>query len=391
MNPPPTVRLRRVLLSSSMLLAACWSARTWRDGPPFDEAFPDATVLVRTPDPDGVLARLDRTQLPATDAHHERLLALVRERDTIDAAHLVLLAHAVARPAAHVTVQNGVVRSYGARGDGEGARVIEELLAEGLPKLGAVDRRWFGELVAVTQTDASLQQCADRCLPVVDDGSVGALREMLDGMAGSPATAPFLAGYLAPRGALDGPRGWLAFEHVPFDSDRLAVLRALLAREQPIDGERMVAVMRAFDFDGSREHAFALLAERVSPLRVEHAQASLATFSFDSSRTAACAALAGNDELQLRDEHLTAIAKQASFDSNRARIVAALAPRLDGPVDGDAALALLREFAFDSSRLAAVHTLAPRWQQLPAAQRVQLLDAFLFESSRADAATALMR
>ncbi len=385
----PIAPVRRGALTACLVAAAC-SVPPTRSGPPFAAAFPDATELVTTTDPAAVRRQLDHVQLPSDDAHHELLLALLRSRERIDAPHLVLLARAVARPDHVVAVADGRVWRYGARGDGGNAAVVEQLLVAGLDRLGDVDRRWFGELLAVTQSDATLQRYADRLLPGLDDGSTTALGEILDGMHGSPALVPFLTGYLAPRGGLDGDRGWFAFGHVSFDSERLAVLRAAVAR-QPLDGDRMVAAMRAFSFDSSREQAFALLAARVPALSSDDVHASLATFSFDNGRAAACAALGEQPAVALGERHLVAIVDLCSFDSGRLACVHALAPRLTGAPDGDAACALLREFAFDHDRLRALDLLAPRWRELAAAQRTALLDTFTFASGRRGATELLLR
>lgn len=381
------VRCRHSLALSLLLLAAC----TTRQGLPFDEVFPDPGVLVTTNDPASVRAKLDGVQLPETRAHHDRLLALLRGRDRLTAAHLVLLTQAVATPNRSVVVADGKrVWRYGARGQGEFAPVIDQLLVEGIDKVTDVDRRWLGELLGVSQSDATLRRYADRFLPQVDDGSPQALGEILDGMPGSPAAIPFLVGYLAPKGGLDGERGWSAFARMQFDDQRTAVLDAVLARQAAIDGERMVAVMKAFSFDSGRERAFAQLAVKTQPLPVGAAKEAVATFSFDSGRDAAFAALGKQAGVRLNDGHLTEFVQMCAFDSGKLQCVKSLKPRLDGAPDAAAAKALLAAFSFDSDRQGAVAVMRERWSRLTAGEREALLATFSFDSNR-EAAARLLR
>ncbi|HZN39743.1 MAG TPA: DUF4476 domain-containing protein [Planctomycetota bacterium] len=372
-----------------LLLVAC--SIGVRQGPPFDEVFPDASVLVTTTDPASVRARLDESQLPDSKAHHERLFALLRSRQQLHAAHVVLLTNAVGRPETITCFIDGKrLFRYGPRGTGESAKVIDQLLTEGIDRITEIDRRSFGDLIAITQSDTTLRLYTDRFLARVDDGSTAALEQMLDGMTGSPALASFL-GVLAPQGGLDGERGWAAFAHSAFDSDRIMVLKVLLTRDAPIDGERMVSTMRAFSFDSSRQEAFGLLAPKVHPLEVEHARASIATFSFDSGREAAFAALGKQGDVQLTDELLVAFVKMCSFDSGKLQCVQALANSLHGEPDGDAARSLLAAFSFDSGRQGAVAVMAKRWLELPLADRQRLLATFSFDSERQQATWLLMR
>lgn len=380
----------RLLLPTVLAMAAFAACRvSVRQGPPFDEAFPDASVLITTSDPAAVRAKLATVQIPATREHHDRLLELLRSQPRIRAAHLALLAHAVATSSNHVTVNGAEVHVYGQRGRGDFAPVIEQLLTEGIERVTDVDRRWFGELIGVTQSDATMRLWVDRFLAQVDDGSPQALGEMLDGMPGSPATVPFLVGELAPKGRLDGERGWLAFARVSFDSERTALLDAIVSRGGAIDGDRMVAAMRAFSFDSGREHAFALLAGKAQPLSIEHVQASLATFSFDSGRDAAFAVLGKQSSVHLTDRHLVDLVRMCSFDSAKRKCVEALGPRLEGAPNGADAVALLAAFSFDSDRQQAVAAMGARWAQLTAAERERLLATFSFESNRANAAKLL--
>jgi len=372
-----------------LLLVACGIGV--RQGPPFDEVFPDASVLVTTTEPASVRARLDESQLPDSQAHHDRLLALLRSRQQLHAAHVVLLATAVGRPETTICCIDGRrIFRYGPRGVGESAKVIDQLLTEGIDRITDVDRRSFGELIAITQSDATLRLYTDRFLAKVDDGSTAALEQILDGMTGSPALASFL-GVLAPQGGLDGERGWTAFARSAFDSDRIVVLRVLVSRDAAIDGDRMVATMKAFSFDSGREEAFTLLAPRVQKLGVEHARASIATFSFDSGREAAFAALGKSGDVHLTDQHLVAFVGMCSFDSGKLQCVQALANSLHGEPDGDAAQALLAAFSFDSGRQAALAVLAKRWLELPLADRQRLLATFSFDSERQQATRRLMK
>ena len=385
--PPPSISRRLHLLP--LLLVACSTGV--RQGPPFDEVFPDASVLVTTTDPASVRIRLDDSQLPDSQAHHDRLLSLLRSRQQLQAAHVVLLANAVGRPETTTCVIDGKrLFRYGPRGQGESAKVIDQLLTEGIDRISDVDPQSFGELIAITQSDTTLRLYTDRFLAKVDDGSTAALEQILDGMTGSPATASFL-GVLASQGGLDGNRGWAAFAHSSFDSDRIQVLKVLLPRDAAIDARRMVTVMKAFSFDSGREEAFVLMAPRVPKLGVEDAKASIATFSFDSSREAAFAALGRQGDMHLTDAHLVAFVEMCSFDSGKLQCVKALARCLHGEPDGNAAQALLAAFSFDSGRQDALAVLAKRWLELPLADRQRLLATFSFDSERQQATRLLMK
>jgi hypothetical protein len=390
MNIARCIRPRHlhVILLATALLASCRVGV--RQGPPFDEAFPDASVLVTTTDPAAVRAKLVTVQLPATRAHHDRLLALLRAQPTIRAANLALLAHAVAVSSNYfVAANDGNLRIYGQRGHGEFAPVIDQLLTEGIDRVTDVDRRWLGELIGISQSDATMRLWADRFLARVDDGSPQALAEILDGMPGSPANKPFLVDYLAPKGALDGERGWIAFARMSFDSDRSAMLAAIVSRGAAIDGDRMVATMRAFSFDDARERTFVLLADKAQPLTIANAKASVATFSFDSGREVAFVALGKQQGVHLTDRHLVEFARMCSFDSSRIACVKALAPRLEGAPNAADAKSLLAAFSFDSDREAALAVMCARWLQLPAADREPLLATFSFDSNREQAARLL--
>lgn len=382
------------LLGSTVLVlaAACTSNGLWRTGPDFDDEFPDHSELVTTQDPAAVRTRLAFSRLPATDEHHQRLLALLRAQPSIDAPHLVLLAEAVALGNPSFVVRSPeTYHAYAARGESPFAPVVDELLSEGAGKLQGVDRRWLGELIGLTQSDATLAMLADKFLPALDDGSEQALDEVLEGMRGSPATVPFVCGYLAPRGALDGPRGWSAVRHVAFDSDRVAVIQALAARNATVDGARLVAAIGTLSFDTARRQGLDAMVPKAKPVSAEIGRAVVASFSFDSGRETAVAALAKDGGLQLDDNQLVEFVSLCSFDSGRLQCVKVLAPHLHGEVSFDAADRLLREFSFDSSRLAALEAMAPRWLALPAGDRSRLAMAFSFEASRTRALQRLMK
>lgn len=387
---PPLRPLRSPLAVAVAWLAAACSIGA-PQGRPFDEVFPDPSELVDTTDPAGVRARLDTVALPATTAHHERLLGLLRGREQLRAQHLVLLTRAVAIPAHHVSVINGDRRwSYGPRGDGEAARVLDQLLDEGLGRLTDVDRTSFGELIGRSQSDATMRRYVERFMPSLDDGSPTALAQILDGMHGSPALLPFLTDHVVPHGGLAGERGWMAFRQMAFDSDRAAVLRLVLTDGRAIDGTQFVASMRAFSFDSGREEAFALLLPRVAPLHLPDARAAAATFAFDSGREAAMATL-GKADVAISDELLVTFVRLSSFDSGRLACLQALAGRLHGAPDANAARDLLKAFSFDSDRLKAVQVMAKRWRELPTGEHQTLLSTFSFSSNREEAARLLAR
>jgi len=391
MNASPTRRFAAFVL---VLAAACTSSGEWRTGADFDDEFPDPAELVTTRDPAAVRARLATARLPDTDEHHRRLVDLLRAQPAIDAAHLVLLAEAVhsGTPSILVRESNSVAHTfYGVRGEGRFAPVVDELLVLGADKLQRVDRRGLGELLGLTQSDPTLALLADRFLPALDDGSEQALAEVLDGMLGSPATAPFVCGYLAPRGAIDGPRGWAAVHHLAFDADRVAVIQALVARNPAVDGDRLVATIGTLSFDSGRCQGLDAMVPKAKPVSAEVGRAAVASFSFDSGRETAVATLANHGGLQLDDAQLVEFVGLCSFDSGRLRCVQVLAPHVRGDASFAAAEQLLREFSFDSSRLAAVEVMAPRWLALPAHDRSRLATTFAFDSSRAQALGLLMK
>ena len=389
MSPSAPAFTQLLTIAAALALTACNVGG--RQGPPFAEAFPDATLLVTTSDPLAVRLQLDTVQLPATTAHNDRLLELLRSQTQISAAHLSLLTRAVATEN-HIVCSTGTRQwCYGTRGRGQHAAVIDQLLTEGADKISNIDRQWFGELIGVSQSDATLRLYVDRFLARVDDGSDQALTEMLAAMPGSPTTMPFLVEHLAPQGRLDGERGWLTFATLSFDSDRTALLRALAARKLPIDGDRLVRVMKAYSFDAGREEAFALLVAAASPLDDGHTRAAIATFSFDSGRAAACAALGRQDTVHITESQLAALMRPFSFDSGRLQCVQTLAGRVFGESTIADAKAILRTFSFDSDRVQATKVMAARWQQLPLTDRLELLDTFTFESGKNKGTSLLMK
>lgn len=373
-----------VALALALAAAACSSAPR-----PFDEVFPDPEALLTTPDPEGARRALATVVIPDTVAHRERLLAALRGREQVTGSRLSLLASAMTS-ARHRTYQDdeGTI-AWPARGGGSHAQPTDELLRLGLPKLQGATRCEFGQLIGHTHSDEVLRAYCDRFLAELDDGSQGALDEILAGMRGSPATGAFLAGVMAPAGRLDGPRGFVTFTRLVFDDDRVALLGALVARPQQLGGEQLLTVLRGFTFDEGRERAFALLAPRLDTLTPEQTGAAVATFTFDSGKEAAFAALSAHGSLPLSDEHLLAMARLCLFDGTRLQCVQRLAPRLVGPADGQVAVQLLKQFSFDGDRRGAVEAMANRWRSLDATTKERLLATFLFDSERQRAAAML--
>ena len=387
-----TVPLAATLLSA-FVLAGCSSHLAQRTGPRFETAFPDPTVLVNTTEPLEVREQLANVQLPATTAHHDRLLELLRSQPRISAAHLLLLVEAVALPTDRVTMISTGKRSrvYTPRGHGEFAKVADQLIAEATFKLVDVDRASCGELIARTHSDATLARLADQLLRDLDDGSVTALQEILGGMAGSPATEPFLVGYLAPQGRLDGERGWAAVGMLSFDDDRTALVRALATRQQPIAATKLPGLVASMSFDEGRTAVVQALAEEAAPVSPAIARDVVAKFSFDEGRQAACATLARQGRLELRMDELVAMTRLFSFDEGRLACARKLAPRLTDDDAGEAARELLRTFSFDEGRLGALEAILPKLQSASGPQRKNLLGTFSFASSRETAAGLLMR
>lgn len=368
---------RLAVFASAIALAACSSSPR-----SFDEVFPEPETLLTTPDPEAAQAALRTVSIPDTAAHRERLLAALRSREQVTGSRLALLAAAMTGSRHRVSTHDGETVAWPARGSGAHAGPTDELLRLGLPKLQGVSRREFGQLIGHTHSDEVLRAYCDRFLAGLDDGSQDALDEILAGMRGSPATAPFLAGVLAPSGRLDGPRGFATFARLVFDDDRVALLGALVARSMPLDGERLLTALRAFTFDEGRERAFALLAPRLDTLTPEQTGAAVATFTFDSGKEAAFAAISSQPSLRLSDEHLLAMARLCLFDSGKLHCLQQLAPRVAGPANGEVAVRLLELFTFDSDRRGAVATMAHHWRGLDAATKQRLLATFTFDRER---------
>lgn len=370
------------LVLAALLAAACSS------GPrPFADAFPEPRELLTTLDPEGAYRQLQQVAIPAEEAHRRALLDLLRSVETIDAPHLALLAAAMGGRQHRVAQDDTGVFAWRARGSDAAAAATDELLQLGLERLGDVDRRNFGRLLGHTQSDAVLRAYVERKLASVDDGSVEALQQILAGMTGSPATAPFVR-LLGERGALAGARGDAAFDSLVFDDDRLAVLATLLARPEPVDGERCLTALRRFSFDEGRVQAFALLGGRFAELTPEQTGAAVATFTFDSGKAAAFAALA-DAGLRLRDTQLLDLVRLCLFDDSKLRCVQLLGPKLSGPFDPRTAEQLLRAFSFDSDRLRALELLAPHWRGLDGTDKARLRTTFLFDSTKERAAELL--
>lgn len=368
---------------AALLAAACSS------GPrPFADAFPEPRELLTTQDPEGAHQQLMQAEIPEDEAHRRVLLDLVRSVETIDAPHLALLATAMGGRRLRVTRDDTGLFVWRERGSDVAAAATDELLLLGLERLGDVDRRNFGRLLGHTQSDAVLRAYVDRRLASVDDGSVEALQQILAGMTGSPATAPFVR-LLGERDALAGARGDAAFDSLVFDDDRLAVLATLLARPEPLDGERCLSALRRFSFDEGRVQAFALVGGRVAELTPEQTGAAVATFTFDSGKEAAFASLAQADGLRLRDTQLVDLLRLCLFDGSKLRCIELLGSKLTGPLDPRAAEQVLRSFSFDSDRLRALELLAPRWRGLDGADKERLRTTFLFDSAKERAAELL--
>lgn len=355
----------------------------------FGDAFPDPAVLVTTTDPVAVRGKLADVAMPDDREHNEKLFAMLASCDAIDAAHLVLLVRSVSLPE-NIVCSTGEGRwCYPIRGKSDNAVVVDQLLDEGASKLRNVDAYWLGELIGISQSDATMMQLSRRFVPEVDDGSSHALNELLRGMPGSPARLPFLADYMVPENRLNGERGWHAFAKMSFDSDRATLLAALMRREEALSGERLVQVMKSFSFDAGRKQALEILVERAHPISAEVAHAAVATFSFDSGRGDAFATLAQRGATELAEEELVRFVKLCSFDAGRMQCVRLFASSLRGEPSLEGAEQLLRAFSFDSDRVKAVEALAERWLQLPADERRELLRSFSFDSNRKTASRYL--
>lgn len=374
-------------------LAACSFTPPRRQGPPFPEVFPDASELVTTSDPAGLRERLATVPLPATEEHHAQLRFLLDSQATIDVPHLLLLVEAVHLPEAsgnyyHV---NGQRRFHGPRGRGRFAPVVDQLLEDALPKLVGVDRQGLGELLGRSQSDATLNRLAERLLPALDDGSTAALEQVIGGMAGSPAVAPFLVDHLAPRGLLLPDRGFDLLPRLPFDDQRVLLVRAMANAATSIEPKRLADAVAAMTFDDNRTAVLEAAIGRCQPFDWRVAERILDCFTFDDGRAAACHAFARTDTLRLDGSGLVRMVHHFTFDDDRVTCVRVLVPCLQGDLSITNACQLLAAFTFDDSRLAALQAARARLAPTSSTQQEQLLAAFTFDSSREQVVAMLRR
>lgn len=354
-----------------------------RTGPDFAVEFPDAGELVTTTDVEATRRRLANVQLPTTAAHHDRLRALLAEREQISAGHLLLLVEAVSLPDGSIIyVVDGVVRRFAPRGQGEFAPVVDELLMAGCDKLVDVDAERLGELIGRSQSDEVMTLLAQRWLPEVDDGSAHSLDALIDGLGGSPARMPFVLGHLVSSGRLDGAHGWALVGRLSFDSERIALVRALSSRRDSIDEGDMLTALGAMSFDSGRTGVVEAVAPRLTSLSPEAAVGAVAVFSFDDGRRDAVAVLARAARLQPDHRLLASLVGLCSFDQTRVEVVRVLAPRLSGDPDAALALALLRTLSFDSGRVEVLQAMAPHWRDLPESARERIAGSMAFSSNR---------
>jgi hypothetical protein len=361
-----------------------------RTGPDFRDAFPDPTVLVTTSDPAAIRRRLAEVQLPANYAHHDQLVAMLRSQEKLSAAHLQLLVEAVALPEGGTVFASGNrVRVYAPRGEGQFAAYADQLLTEGSARLVDLDLTALGELLARTQHDAAMQALAERFIPTLDDGSAGALQGLLGGLQGSPAAIPFLVDYMLVKGRLDGERGWAAVGMLPFDADRVALVRAIAGRVRSVDAPRIASLTKSMSFDEGRAQIVRTLAGKARPVPADIARAVVASFSFDEGRQAACMALVNQGDLRVDLPQLTAITALFSFDEGRTAAVRALVAHMKGEGTGGEAQALLGAFSFDEGRLTALRLIASKLPPLSDTGRKKVLSMLSFSSSRESAARML--
>lgn len=376
---------------SSLALVAVALAGCGINSTTFREAFPDPAVLITTTDPVTVREKLARVSLPDSQDHNEQLLAMLRSCESIDAAHLVLLARAVPLREDIMVSNNSGRWTYPQRGKVANSAFVDQLLTEGAEKIGDIDAYWLGEMIGISQSDSTMLMLCNRFVPKVDDGSNRSFDEMVRGMPGSPAFMPFLAKYMCPEGRLDGDRGWRAFSRMSFDSSRVTLLGLLLENESQISEERLLTAMRAFSFDSGRSKAFSLLVDKARPISSGVAHAAIATFTFDSGRQSAFATLAKPGNIVLEERGLLKFVKLFSFDSGRIGVIKKFANSLEEAPTADGAIGLLRAFSFDSDRTKALELMASRWQSLPVDARRRIARTFSFDSGQTKALELLMR
>lgn len=434
------MRIRLVILTLSLLFAPGCGRAVFepslgkRTGPPFAEAFPDASVLLTTSDVDGVRDTLSNVLLPETDEHHDRLVALLEQAGSIDADHLLLLTEAVALGPVPLDQIGSVVSSRNIektgvtiridggsgnsmiqlpRGDAPYSGVLDRLLLLGLSLLdGDPDARQAGALLGRTQSLEALTALADRFLPVVDDGSPEALDTILSSMRDSTARQQLITDILLPREQLEGQRERVALESLSFDENRRKLIRALLDRRselvfdeafyyqglmsfdtgrneviemcrpllERVEADQLRDAMNAMAFDSGRQKVLELLAPLLSGADFGGVAQITQTFKMDGNRSKGLETLCRHAEFSITGPDLPRVAGLASFDSSRLENLQLVRSHLEGPIDPDSARDLVGIFSFDSGKLELIELFQGPLKELPWKDREALVSSFSFDS-----------
>jgi hypothetical protein len=335
------------------------SGRPARNGPDFAVAFPDASVLVTTEDPEDLRELLATVKLPETDAHHEQLRHLLDETRELDTAQLLALVEAVALPNAdhyHVVTFQGAEASYWSRSPDGYAPVVNELLLAGMGKLSDPSPEALGQLCNKAQDKQTIvalveQSALQSDAQEWDDGSVADLAKMLKGAEVSPVQLELCIDALMPLGRLGTARAEVALMSLSFDEERARFLQADYERRQSISGEVLLEHVGSMSFDSGRVK----IVEMGAPL---------------------LASLGGGD--------LVGLVLQASFDSGRSAIAEHLQPQVQSPLDAKDLTRLMGTASFDSGKLSLAQLFADHLRNLPSEDHDLILSLFSFDSGKSE-------
>jgi len=375
-----------LLIAASAMLVACGTDRPAE----LEKAFPDLRTLVTTSDPLGVRRLLGTSAATNQGQHTEELLALLREASEIDAAHLVLLARAVPLPVASSVSIGSDVWTYPLRGQAPNSALVDQLLAEGAEKVREIDSYWFGEMVGISQSDATMVMLCERFGADVDDGSEHAMMEMLRGMTGSPALVPFVRHYIPSRG-MDTDRAWLILKKCRDTDLQMVLLELLLKADPEVTHGRAIELLQPFRFDDDRARAFRVIAASMNSMLPLTVYEVVKLFQFDEGRSTIIELVSKFESIELDEGDLIRLVDLFRFDDGRSEVVSRLGGSVSGPMTFDGATRLLEEFRSDDGRLKAVEALAPKFAGLSADQRSELLECFSFPDSKLKAVRFLMR
>ena len=410
-----------------LVIAGCSSTRPdviHRDGPPFDMAFPDPSVLLTTTDVPQTRKLLASVQLPRDEASLEELVALTEAAPALDTEHILLLTEAVPAQWGDAVALSLMDPTWRARQFAEGdthdelyARVSDQLLESGMARWSNPDARGMGRLMGRARTDAALIRIAEQWLPDWDDGSVGALEDILGGMSSSRRLDVLVLQVLIPQRRLEGERQWLAVDALVFDSERVAVLLALMAQRTEVsvaylleclqrvtfDSDRMAIIreaqpklgpcssrdlrdlMSTLSFDSDRAHLLELFADQVTFEDARDVARTLRLFSFASDREKGLRLLATTPGFTVRSGELLELMSLVDFDSDREDILRIASPRLDGPLKASDLRSILRRFDFGSDRLDVLRLLAGHLATRTPAETDRIVNLFTDPGRRATA------